>query len=159
MNVSEIAAVSPLSSESGFTSMLGHVTQTALEKLFRRFRMIRRQRQEELRRQLEQLQLEFQEQRQALQSSSNKYDGEQESPPSPHHHHHKPKKEQFYNKQHRRQQQRLKHLQEEEKSQKEQLATQTPPKLHHRAWSALPMDGDDMWQHSLEPQKDLNSVV
>jgi hypothetical protein len=33
-------------------------------------------------------------------------------------------------------------------------AENTPPKLLHRAWSALPVDGDGgVWHHSLEPSQ------
>lgn len=146
--------------KSGFTAMLGHVTHVALGGLFQRLKMIRRQKQEKRRRQLDLLQLEIQEQRQAVQSTPTKNDeGQQESHPSPHHHHHKPKRETFYTKQQRRQQQKLKHLQEEARFSKEQDLSQNPPKLHHRAWSALPADGDGVWQHSLESQQELNSVV
>jgi len=142
--------------KSGFTSMLGHVTHTALLKSISRFKLIRRKRREELRRQLEQLQLEFQEQRRALQSHSNEDD---EAPPSSHQHKHKPKKDTFYTKQQRRQQQRLKHLHVDESPKEEVDAQNPPPQLHHRAWSALPVEGDGEWTHSLEPQQSMDSVV
>ena len=130
--------------------MLGHVTHTALETVLRGMICKRRQLQQ---------QLEIQEQQQTLQPSSSSAaaaainDGntqylqvEDVAPSSPHRH--KPKKETFYSKQQRRQEKRLKqHLHDDN----------DPPQLHHRAWSALPVDGDGVWQHSLEPRQ--HSVV
>ena len=125
--------------------MLGHKTHDLLEALYCRIQIIRKRRKEELKHQLEQLQLASQEQQQALEHTK--------APPSPqHHHHHKPKKETFYTKQQRRQQQKLKHLQEDGEPQKAEGST---PKLHHRAWSALPVEGNGVWHHSLEEQQEL----
>ncbi|CAB9519386.1 expressed unknown protein [Seminavis robusta] len=66
----------------------------------------------------------------------------------------KPKKTQvYYTKQQRRQQQRLQHLQQQQQHQPEQQQLQQTqqqqhrPLLHHRAWSALPAQGDGTWQH------------
>ncbi len=124
--------------------MLGHKTHDAIERLYRRIQTIRKKRREELTRQLEQLQLAFQEQQQALEHAK-------VPPAPPHQHHHKPKKEAFYTKQQRRQQQKLKHLQEDVERQKIGDST---PKLHHRAWSALPVEGN-VWHHSLEEEQEL----
>jgi len=121
--------------------MLGHVTQSALDKLFHRFKSIRRKREEELHRQLQQHKI--------LQSP------QQETPSTPHHLRPKPKKDTFSTKQQRRQQQRLKHLKEDDKPQE----THHSSNLHHRAWSAVPIDGDGVWQHSLESHPDSDGVV
>ena len=121
-----------LFSESGFTSMLGHVTYNILEAVFRRVRSA---------------------QLQSIQEEQQRESVQDESPPSPHQHHHKPKQEAFYTKQQRRQQKKLKHLHDDEEN--------DPPKLHHRAWSALPVEGDSEWKYSpsLESQQELNNVV
>ncbi|KAL9187284.1 hypothetical protein ACHAXT_001387 [Thalassiosira profunda] len=139
--------------KSGFTSMLGHATNSLLESVFHRFQAIRARRREDIRRQLEQLQLEMQEQQ--IQSTMS-----QKAKESPPHHHHKPKKDTYYTAQQRRQQRKLKHLHSEGGTNEEQQSLQEPPKLHHRAWSALPAEGDGAWHHSLEEsQQELNSVV
>ena len=127
--------------ESGFTSMLGHVTYNILDLIVRRVRSAR----------LKSIQ---EEQQQALESSSlTREIVREEAPPSPHQHHHKPKQEAFYTKQQRRQQKKLKHIHDEEEN--------DPPKLHHRAWSAMPVEGDSEWKYSpsLESQQELNNVV
>jgi len=127
--------------ESGFTSMLGHVTYNILESIVRRVWSAR----------LKSIQ---EEQQQALESSSlTREIVQEEAPSSTHQHHHKPKQEAFYTKQQRRQQKKLKHLHDEEEN--------DTPKLHHRAWSALPVEGDSEWKYSpsLESQQELNNVV
>ena len=128
--------------------MLGHLTCDVLDKHFRLLQKIhRRHRDEELNDQPEQqMQLESQEHLESPTSTL-------ESPTSPQHHH-KPKQDTFYTKQQLRQQRKLKHLHEGE-----QQSSHDSPKLHHRAWSALPVEGDGVWQHSLESPQESNSLV
>ncbi|KAL7549287.1 hypothetical protein ACHAWF_012577, partial [Thalassiosira exigua] len=134
--------------KSGFTAMLGHVsldvTLLALEKLNNRFGTTRTMPQEEIR-----LQPGMPEVPSNFQTSPAAMDGDEEEPSSPHRHH-KPKKDTFYTKQQRRQQQRLWHLQEEADPPNEDGPVRSPPELHHRAWSALPTEGEAGWHHSLE---------
>ena len=56
-----------------------------------------------------------------------------------------------------RQKQKLKHLEKERPASGDgdELA-QSPPKLHHRAWSALPQGEKGNWRHSLESRQALN---
>ena len=80
-------------------------------------------------------------------------------------------KEALLTKQQRRQQQRLKHMREQQEQQPEQRPPQAHediPKLHHRAWSAVPEPGHEEWQHwqhSLENEstdeddKEQNRIV
>ena len=138
--ISHLVLFSRYTQESGFTSMLGHVTYNILDLIVRRVRSARLR--------------SIQEEQLALDSSSLTRDNVQEEiPSSSHQHHHKPKQEAFYTKQQRRQQKKLKHLHDEEEN--------DPPKLHHRAWSALPVEGDSEWKYSpsLESQQELNNVV
>ena len=120
--------------------MLGHVTYNILDLIVRRVRSARLR--------------SIQEEQLTLDSSSLTRDNVlEEAPPPSYQHHHKPKQEAFYTKQQRRQQKKLKHLHDEEEN--------DPPKLHHRAWSALPVEGDSEWKYSpsLESQQELNNVV
>lgn len=141
--------------------MMGHITHEFLEKLLNHLHVLRKQKQQELERiQQAQQQLELQQQRRQSLSSSTESDNneqqkeevvqddkDEEESPQEHwaHMDQKPKKEKFITKYQRRQQQRLKHLQQPQSPSQEEA-----PKLHHRAWVALPTDGDGVWQHSLE---------
>ena len=138
--ISHLVLFSRYTQESGFTSMLGHVTYNILDLIVRRVRSARLR--------------SIQEEQLALDSSSLTRDNVlEEAPPPSHQHHHKPKQKAFYTKQQRRQQKKLKHLHDEEEN--------NTPKLHHRAWSALPVEGDSEWKYSpsLESQQELNNVV
>ncbi len=149
--------------------MMGHVTHEILVKLLIRLRLLWKLRQQEQEMQQQQLQqhlqaqqqLELTHQQQSFSPTSSESIGSEEHPKtsnnleqeneadveSPNerwpHIDQKPKKEKFVTKYQRRQQQRLKHLQHRQEEEESQI-------LHHRAWVALPTDGDGVWQHSLE---------
>jgi len=72
-------------------------------------------------------------------------------------------KEPFLTKQQRRQQQRMKSLQKQQERKETVIndSVSNAPKLHHRAWSAVP--GDDPWKHPMEdpnqPSAERQNVV
>jgi hypothetical protein len=147
--------------KSGFTSMLGHATHAWLEAGLERLKFYQRNQQEqEERRQQGQRQ-------QSVEEPPLQNNPEFESPPSSPQPQPSGKKcvkpeETFTTKRQRRQQQRLIHQQRQIQQQQEQEQTtqttpplkkyeeQASPKLHHRAWSALPTTNDGIWQHPLE---------
>lgn len=139
--------------------MMGHVTHEILVNLLKRIRLLWKLRQQE--QEMQKQQLELKQQQQSFSPTSSESIVGEEDPEttntlgqhneadveSPNEHwpriDQKPKKEKFVTKYQRRQQQRLKHLQQREEEEGSQI-------LHHRAWVALPTDGDGVWQHSLE---------
>ena len=140
--------------------MLGHVTFDAIQRLLHRLRAMQKQRERELERLQSAFEADAEEERQSIQSNAKEDDEEQqqEDPPSHYRHqHHKPKKDTFYTKQQMRQKQKLKHMEKERlpSGDGDELA-QSPPKLHHRAWSALPQGEKGNWRHSLESRQALN---
>jgi hypothetical protein len=148
--------------KSGFTAMLGHLAVDMIEKALGKLRTYW-ERQEQQKRQLEMQQREEEEQcrvlatpmKDAVESSEE----EDEEPPSPHRVH-KPRTEQsILTKHQRRQKKKLKHMQQQNNPHHTEPSFEDPPKLHHRAWSALPKEADGTWQHSLESQQELNSIV
>jgi hypothetical protein len=142
--------------KSGFTSMLGHVTHVCLDAVQERLKIYQRNQQEREERRQQEREQQGQRQ-QSVEEPPLQNNPESESPPSsprpqPSGRKYIKRKETLYTKQQRRQQQRLKHHQGQ---QQQQQTTQTPPleheqaspKLHHRAWSALPTTSDGIWQH------------
>ncbi|KAL3816665.1 hypothetical protein ACHAXA_003855 [Cyclostephanos tholiformis] len=171
--------------KSGFTATLGHLTQDALESIVRRTRagLQRRSRREEENRREESHEEDDEEQRGLqlaghLNSAASRprsslgrdkledcpVEGRDEDdetmvlPPSPPRHgQYKPRRETYYTKQQRRQSQRLRHhlMRKGSDSSKVTMEDRPSPLKLHRAWSALPVDGDDgVWHHSLKSQLD-----
>jgi hypothetical protein len=169
--------------KSGFTSMLGHVTHTALKMLSKKVR--KRQQQELQQREQKRLQLQPEQekpeggqhqekqvqeppkheepygkpsnlaQRQQQQRQQEQQERLQQVRPSRKHH---KTKESLLTKQQIRQQQRLNHQRKQQRqSQQHSQTVQIQPhnpQLHHRAWTALAKEEDGIWQHL-----DLNTMV
>jgi hypothetical protein len=179
--------------KSGFTSMLGHVTHTALERIIQRFRIQKQQQEQRQQLRMRQSRTEasnednYHHQQQQEQKISEQWPlqiVENDDKGGRHYEQQRPSttsaveqyahsrkyikpKETLYTKQQRRQQHRLKHLRQRQDQHPEQRPQQSMnnavPKLHHRAWSALPEAGQEEWQHwqhpleHEEPDEETNS--
>lgn len=154
--------------KSGFTSMMGHVTHEAIEKLLceriknrlQRKERLQQQREaqedeEHILRQKEEQHQQEEEKQRLLQEAAER---QKESKASePYHPPHKPSRKNehvFSTKQQRRQQQRMKKQQQEQQEQQDPNQTQrhlphdaSAAPLRHRAWVADPADGNGIWEH------------